>query len=1307
MQQVQDIRHFRGTRVNTDSALELMQPNEVKDVRNMIEDKRSGCMVNMRGFDSVMDLAINSDITVPSVMKCVRAVHDVKRKAVVYLLMDTVGTQHSILRYFTETKKLEWVLTSPYLNFHDVYTSANIIGDLLYFSNGYETIPFVDFNPPCKINMVKACGYTNAWSTTKTYYKGMVVRWLDDTSTYPYTYRCYRYVNDTPLSGKQLDDPLYWELANNGVYAVITNQLIQRVKYPPEYQPEVYYGDDKGIKHNNLKGKLFQFAYRYVYDDNEKSVFSAISELPLPRVPGLLTGGYDDNVISDNLIVVECDSSVKEVVGIEIAARELNAGVWRIVDIMYKFDETGKRLFEDNTTYYFKFYNNEVGVAINQVDVYRRYDAVPQVVKHHDIIEKNRMLDANYVEGFDNVDLDVFMEWGIQTLANSGVGQQFQEFDLLLQSKNQAITWYYGSQYNGGQAYFNFDCAVFDFDGIYEPGYDYLIYFNAYHPGTDNPRYYTYDTNAYEDQYLPPYPVENKGDKLIAFASVSAYTNQDVESFMNDVISQLRQGNSGDESVIAFCYDGNTTGNNHIWGDYVSQGIINTHRLTTKYQLGFVVRDALNTPSEFTQQPAPTEDLIQVNVVKYRKADKFTTFSSGFHQFGIIYKDDAKRAGAVNASKKTMAYVPAQNEYGYTHELFLNFMKWEIKHKPPMGAKYFQFAYAKNVSKYYALQAIITSISEGGALDGGGNTLKFTINDAITETKEVYPKCNIQNYVWEKGDRIKFLFNRRITGGAVLFDSITTSLDFEIIGVLPPSASDDYEKDRSDDEDFIVDSNGNKVPAVGQYKFVIDSFDYGSYGISSENTIVEVYKPSKKQDFLTFYEYGPELPILNPNTDDRCHSGGKGLDKISVLWQRDQTNDRSAKGVFTRGDAYAFYRILPTVFPCESLWYSDYYDSEAIGIGKPCAEDRNMRRLWYPNKLLYSGVYINNTKVNELSTVNSSDSVELPEKFGAINFVKELGYTLKILQENKPQSLYIGRAGITQPSADSTDILTSTKDVLGTLITPENNYGTIHPGGVCSFGKRLWYFDYLSRDIIRDAGNGQQSLTTSYNFRTILNEKLDLLGSADNIDVVSAYDQKNELVYFTFIDKTTASNSFTMAFKDTDGGQEDGYAGIFDFVPDQYGMAENVLTSFKNNGLWVHNSETADRSTFYGTFYKYWVTVVTNKLPLTIKRLLSIFVSSNEKFSCPDAGDVYVPPTGNNPDGMKSLLKAGAFTPVQGKWVADFGKNMISNQSTPTLQDLVDGEDLAGQAASVRLEGSKTTEHKLLAVEINSVTSQV
>jgi hypothetical protein len=250
---------------------------------------------------------------------------------------------------------------------------------------------------------------------------------------------------------------------------------------------------------------------------------------------------------------------------------------------------------------------------------------------------------------------------------------------------------------------------------------------------------------------------------------------------------------------------------------------------------------------------------------------------------------------------------------------------------------------------------------------------------------------------------------------------------------------------------------------------------------------------------------------------------------------------------------------------------------------------------------------------------------------------------------------------------------------------------------------RIYWFDFHACALLRDPGNGIQNLTELYGLKKFMSDACKKFRLPSNVDVVSAYDQQNEMVWWTFNDLTTTANSFTVGFRDTGGRNQDGFALFTHAIPDFYGWAKYTITSFKDNALWLHNSDNVARCNFYGDQYGYWFTAIANKEPASDKRFKQIAVSTNAPVSAPNAGDITVEPTGNHPNGMVSLLKAGAFNAVQGKYVAEFGRNMTTNSDTATTDDLINGDDLEGQAMTIRLEGSQTTEHKVFTVEFEEI----
>lgn len=1360
MEKFSDVRSFSNFRMNLDSAPELLAPNEGRETVNMIEPNRSGKLTNMKGFEKIMDLAVNSAFVLPSgaVFKCVGTCYDVENSAIYYALCDVTGvpirmidpptpvanlSKHCIIRMLTDSKKLEYVLKAEaYLNFkYNHRVKMSVIEGLLYFTDGYfGSFLNNDFNPPRKINIVKAMAYTTAYNGTDkdtvtmvgnakywpafhpTYVDSAgnpytvyevsdatkfadgtaVVAWLHEGTAYGYRFKPatgYGVVIDSFRYGAKYyvvtdriwTDTVYFSMNKTGhileyapdMYFGIDWQVLDRVKWPPELTPSASYYSDTSKNSNNLRNNLFQFAYRWVYDDNEKSVFSPESTIPLPSYVSLLNGTYQTDISTDNDIVVWADTGSMEVVAIELIVRIGNIGNWVIIGRKNKFDNDKNVILTNDIYARFDFYNTEVGIPIDQIESTRPFDAVPIVSHQLEIIEKNRIVDADYYEGFDSVDIDV-------ELTNEHTTPNIGTID------EELTTWTTKQIEGVGNPAWLYYAGLIDMSSFWETGFTYIISIET----TPEKKYWDVEGLGVASGY------DRYTNKFIkAQAVVDAPVGMNFEDFSNSVCSSLRNGNGIDSAVIAI--------NNY---DFAGLGLMTNFIFLSPSpgapqfppvgnNIGFIIEQTWNPMAE----PHDCEycQFVTVSIRKFYGSSVSTTFKSGAsHPFGLFYMDRASRFCAVGTSdgsktptNKSEIYVPSQVELQLSHLMYQNSIKWEINNIPPDWATHYVWAYAKNSSISYSLYASIAYISTAYSI----NSIFLNVNKYISDQHDTTNKQNISVYEWESGDRIRFV--AKLSGS--IYQTLPENLDFEIMGVMPSrdtGSGSTYTKD--DLGDYITDAGANKVKDTNQNGIIVEYFNYKLYDIDINNTIVEIYRPRKRSDNIVYYSFGEVLPVLNPHTSLREHGKGYlGVDQIVT----NGISQHPATGVFKSGDAYLRFRILMNAFPCESFSYSDFFNSECMSIGTINAKNDDEKFTRYISKLLYSGRYIQNTHINDLSRVDSSDCVELPDKYGAINSIEEVGYTLKILQKSKPSSLYIGRAGVTQPSADAKEILSSTKDVLGTLIVHDSDYGTVHPDSVVKVETRYYFFDYYAHAICRDAGNGVKNISEQYNINGFLQEKCRLFGSADNVDVISAYDQANELVLFTFTDKTTDANSFTIAFHDMGGTENDGFVTFMDWdgQPDYYGTAKQTLTSFKGNDLYLHNSDTADRSTFYGTLSKYWVTIVSNKLPLIIKRWMSIFVSSNKKLSCPDAGDVSIAETGNTPGGMTSLIKAGAFTSIEGKYVADFGKNMTTNQTTATYADLVNGDDMEGQAMEVRLEGEESTEHKLLGVELQGVTSKI
>jgi hypothetical protein len=705
--------------------------------------------------------------------------------------------------------------------------------------------------------------------------------------------RAYRYISDIPsldtvqppfLFGTTTLNSAYWELASNYVYSNITNQLLDVIKYPPIYAPIVNYNADQGQRVNKLRNYLFQFSARFRYINKEKSVWSDISEIPLPTTPEEMNGAYDETVVRDNVIDVNVSIGTNEVDLIEIAVRELNTGLWRIIAQIYKYDENGNLVIPtiaDSYTYH--FYNNEVGIPLASGDVERLQDFVPQIASTQDIIEKTRLLYGNYTEGFDNLNIDVKLipqsRVAPLTLNGASVGV-FDSFST------KRVQWAF-SQISWGLPPYH--VAVVDFQPFFQTGYTYTVNVSA-----PNYKYNTY-TGGYGT--YPDYPIENEGDTIEAIASTYATDSDTIDTVLDRLCFQLRQGNGTNESALAVTWPGGTSypcpyrpyAHWYALQGTSQDGFQITGEMTSKYWMGIVIN---------AYEESYNSGLVSISVTKSTQFYKFPTFISGAnHPFGIIYYDrTGSRCGAIQTSVQSNVYIPAQTEILPQHNLLQNYIEWQVNNKPPMGAEYWSWAYAKNTSEEYVLWASLDDIGVASGLGVTDQQLYFTINKPINLTAEYNSKFNVEPYEWERGDRIRFLFYEDAPGD---WKTISSVIDFEILGQQLPNDDTAYEKDRTSTPSnpvYITDADGNKVPDNSQYKFIIQNFNYSYYNILIHKTIVEIYRPRKQTLDLVWYQYGNKHPVINPNTNNRYHAGGNGTDILSVAYQQNQNAHQPAKG---------------------------------------------------------------------------------------------------------------------------------------------------------------------------------------------------------------------------------------------------------------------------------------------------------------------------------------------------------------------------------------------------------------------------
>ena len=286
---------------------------------------------------------------------CIGAHYDQQKQRLFYFNYNSNGN-HGIYIYNTIPKTIQTL----FLN--NTHSSSDVLG-------------FDINNPITSINIMYGAIYNSTNDTD-----GDVLYWIDSLG------RPSKLNIDRRLAG---------------VYASYKRSYLDVAKSAPSMPIQCTYENDLNVTNNNLKNALYQFIYRWVYDDGEKSVWSTGSEVPLPLFSENQDVSADPKKNSRiNLYYSTGDETVRK---IEIGVRECVDGVisdYGLVTSIEKSTITGPA-FINNIVYNYLFYNNSVITPIDQTERALLFDYVPQKANAQELLNGNTIIYGGITEGYN------------------------------------------------------------------------------------------------------------------------------------------------------------------------------------------------------------------------------------------------------------------------------------------------------------------------------------------------------------------------------------------------------------------------------------------------------------------------------------------------------------------------------------------------------------------------------------------------------------------------------------------------------------------------------------------------------------------------------------------------------------------------------------------------------------------------------------------------------------------------------------------------------------------------------------------
>lgn len=455
--------------------------------------------------------------------------------------------------------------------------------------------------------------------------------------------------NEEPYDGSA-----YWYIKSLILDSYKPQLFIEDILFiaTPPIDPSTYtYITDNSRKSNNLRGNLYQFAYRWIYDDFRKSVFGPVSGITVPEGEELYNGEPNSDLSVNNRIDIGYNSGGSGVMQVEIIFRSSkDASTWYRVAVVNKYDDNDYQVLRDYQDRVYSFFDDVVPYAVSDTEVYKPFHYVPQKAGFLEVIEDNHIIFGDCREGYPEVKLSVVVEKSI-------VGGTTDP--IIITMHVEIVSW---------------DLTPDPPNPLEEEGHYMIILPEVGYTGS-----------AYKIvEYSNNYAVVKIATYVMLTGDEAGYPNSVRDALVAECVTQ---GIDVDTCYAQITLDGIICFNRSI----VQLGQIENYYETIGYRIEGQVLD----PEEL--------------IAKYINLKAGST-----HGLGMVYYEDRRRQNPVSATKEMGVYLDFYNDDRGSGNLEHD-EHWEVKliinHIPPPFATHYHIVYTGNLSMSYWVHARISTIA--------------------------------------------------------------------------------------------------------------------------------------------------------------------------------------------------------------------------------------------------------------------------------------------------------------------------------------------------------------------------------------------------------------------------------------------------------------------------------------------------------------------------------------------------------------------------------------------------------------------
>ena len=1206
--------------------------------------------------------------------KVIGALDNVRDNTVIYFVYNSLSN-HSIFEFDVSTTTVSLILRSSLLKFSpaDYINDPFIIGETLFFNDR--------INNPRSLNIVRAKN------------------------------------NDYPL-------PFVEAYIN-----VIVNA--------PGFPAEVIFGDDEDFTVNNVRGKMFQVRYKYVYLDNEESAWSPISKVPLPVDEAQFRPiGYYP-LTKNNYINIRFDLGGDYVKRVKIAVREGNTGDFFLAE---DFDKTKVDFgATPPLDYDYKFYNDEVYTSLDNDgnSGMRLYDNVPQKADSMSQIDGNKVAFGSITENYDPVEVD--MEVIVNTPSSKistppstvSVLRDQEDDDIGIHKDNYRFpsTSTFGGRIFNGSIYEFLGGQKQDFRNINGNNSTPLIL----QAGVGPVPLSSYSAlglgglGYVNSTYAPSFISGPVRDRSLYFRNTSSgKIIRSGGSIINEIMIE-DPTDEGTRYVLRVDLRYYALGD----GDSQNRKSIKIQYVTVIGDTSIDVANALK--QELVAKGVMTEGLVDIKVSNSQvvgsgywslgASSNVPVGSSLLRIFGEAYVPGDKKGSDPSLSWPVATGADTGAVYYMNSELRA-YSNWTLTNKKTLksgathgvGLVYYDSPNRSGLTNVSDdKKFMVPFFSERGLGEGevpNETTLTLKINHTPPSWAKRYQVVYTGNQTVEylpgvSGYKGFIQFLLKSVASSTVPGAIKANLSniFSFNDNVPEDVDLNYSFSSGDRIRIITNpivDETSTVSYLNEYRDVeVISYDdtskdivFKDPGISvTDNQLVEIYTPKKNVDSLLYYEVGECFDII-----DGQHYGP----------EQNQTSSQPAIiDLDDIGDVYLRYRVSPVYSVVEDYAYSDYYTSDSWDKGRPNKVDNNITTVKRESTIRFSNNYIPETNINGLSQFDDFDFEEYDQKYGVIQRMYGTDKDLVIFQNLKVGKVRIGQTTLYGNEGTSIATLKSQDKVLSDIVYYAGEYGIgINPESFAVYGNRIYFTD-VNRGVVLRLGNDGLTPISEYGMHNYFNDTFkSITNDSGDYKLFGEYDVRFEEyilsiqgdITSSLIKGVEGSSELTNpdAVKDTIAFSESKrkWTTFYSYVP-EYMVTNNVgLVSFKDGNIYNHN-ENSLYNNFYGEQFTSKLRFLSNVSPSSIKVYNSIFLESSHKWAMPSAINQF---------GQKTSLIVEDFVDDEGVFKSSF----LKDENTPNVTlPLIEGDDIRCHSLDVEIESSDVEAVKVFAVGINLTESQL